>query len=71
LLGGDFQARLSERIEVPVHLTTACTFGGPDRATLFITTSRQGLGAAAEAAAGAVFAIRPGVRGEKLPAFAG
>ena len=67
----DESGRLSERIEVPVHLTTACTFGGPDRATLFITTSRQGLGASAEAAAGAVFAIRPGVRGGELPAFAG
>lgn len=67
----DERGRLSERIEVPVHLTTACTFGGPDRGTLFITTSRQGLGARAEAAAGAVFAIRPGVRGQELPAFAG
>lgn len=67
----DERGRLSERIEVPVHLTTACTFGGLDRATLFITTSRQGLGASAEAAAGAVFAIRPGVVGQELPAFAG
>jgi sugar lactone lactonase YvrE len=67
----DETGRLSERVEVPVHLTTACTFGGPDQATLFITTSRQGLGATAEAAAGAVFAIRPGVRGAELPAFAG
>ena len=42
---------------------TACAFGGPDATTLYITTSRDGLGDAAEAEAGAVFAAETGVRG--------
>jgi sugar lactone lactonase YvrE len=45
---------------------SACTFGGPDLRTLFITTSREGLHDP-EPAAGAVFALEPGVTG--LPAL--
>jgi sugar lactone lactonase YvrE len=31
-------------VELPARKVTACTFGGDDLATLFITTSREGLG---------------------------
>jgi sugar lactone lactonase YvrE len=54
---------------VPARQTTACTFD--DGATLFITTSRDGLGDAAEPGAGAVFAVDAGVRGGRPYAFAG
>jgi sugar lactone lactonase YvrE len=57
---------LSERIEVPAKQVTACTFGGTK---LYITTSREGLGDAAEEAAGAVFAVETGVQGVHQTAF--
>jgi sugar lactone lactonase YvrE len=63
--------RLSERIELPVRQVTACTFGGPGGSTLYITTSRLGLGEDAEPEAGAVFAAETGVRGAVQHAFAG
>ena len=66
----DEQGALTERIELPVHQVTACTFGGPTGTTLFITTSRDGLGDAAEPQAGAVFAAETGVRGARQHAFA-
>ncbi len=67
----DPDGRLSDRIELPVRQVSACTFGGPDGSTLYITTSRLGLGADAEPEAGAVFAAEPGVRGAVQHAFAG
>ncbi|GAA4174377.1 SMP-30/gluconolactonase/LRE family protein [Gryllotalpicola koreensis] len=51
--------------------TSAAAFGGASLDTLYITTSRQHLAEDAEPAAGAVFAVQPGVRGVALPAFAG
>lgn len=59
--------RLDAVVEVPARQVTACTFGGPDLADLYVTTSRLGLGDGAEPAAGALFRTRPGVRG--LPAL--
>ena len=67
----DERGQLSERIELPVRQVTACTFGGADASTLYITTSRLGLGADAEPEAGAVFAAEVGVRGATQHAFAG
>jgi sugar lactone lactonase YvrE len=58
---------LTDRITVPVRQTTACTFGGT---TLYITTSRDGLGDKAEPGAGAVFAAEVGVRGAPQHTFA-
>jgi sugar lactone lactonase YvrE len=58
---------LTERIELPVRQVTACTFGD---ATLYITTSREGLGDDAEPAAGAVFSAETGVHGATQHAFA-
>ena len=60
---------LTERITVPAHQTTACTFDGGT--TLFITTSRDGLGDQAEPGAGAVFAVDAGVAGARPYTFAG
>jgi sugar lactone lactonase YvrE len=34
---------LRETVPVPVDRPTSCAFGGPDGATLFVTTSREGL----------------------------
>jgi sugar lactone lactonase YvrE len=47
-------------VPVPVDRPTSCAFGGPDRATLFITTARHGLDKAALARqpdAGRVFRV--------------
>lgn len=66
--------RIDRVIELPVRKPTCCAFGGPDCATLYITTSRLGHSAArlaAEPAAGAVFAVTPGVRGLEDAPFAG
>lgn len=67
----DPAGRLTERVELPVRQVTACAFGGPERRTLYVTTSRHGRGPDAEPAAGAVFAYAAGVRGAEVFAFAG
>lgn len=66
----DSAGKLTERIELPVRQVTACTFGGPDGTTLYITTSRLDLDDGAEPAAGAVFAAETGVRGAIQHEFA-
>lgn len=58
-------------VEVPVRNVTACTFGGPRLDQLFITTSRRGMGDAAEPAAGALFRADVAVTGLPAAAFAG
>ena len=54
-------------VELPVERPTSCAFGGPDRATLFVTTAREGLdddAVARQPDCGRVFAISGlGVRG--------
>jgi sugar lactone lactonase YvrE len=62
---------LDEVVELPVTKVTACTFGGQRLDELFITTSREGLEAGAEPAAGALFRAFPGVRGLPVREFAG
>jgi sugar lactone lactonase YvrE len=65
--------RVDRIIEMPVEQPTSCAFGGPDLATLYITSASDGLDAQALARqplAGALFALEPGVRGLPLPAFA-
>ncbi|MEM7443779.1 MAG: SMP-30/gluconolactonase/LRE family protein [Pseudomonadota bacterium] len=49
-------------IDLPVTNVTTCTFGGPDRETLFITTAALGR-APGDRLAGGLFAIKPGVAG--------
>lgn len=62
---------LIARIELPVPQVSACTFGGDDLGTLFITTSAQGLGPDHGTEAGSLFAVQPGVRGMPVAAFPG
>ena len=62
---------LASVIDVDARQVTACTFGGPDLATLFVTTSRQGLADGDDPEAGSVFAAQPGVRGLPVLPFAG
>lgn len=59
------------RIGLPVPQVSACTFGGDDLGTLYITTSAQGLGPDHGTEAGSLFAVRPGVRGLPVVPFAG
>src|SRR5450755_2215756 len=62
-------------VPVPVDRPTSCAFGGPDRATLFITTARHGLAEAALAHqpdAGRVFRVDGlGVGGVPCATYAG
>jgi sugar lactone lactonase YvrE len=67
----DDRARQDAHIELPVTKVTACTFGGPDLGTLYVTTSREDLAADEEPAAGALFACQPGARGLPALPFAG
>ncbi len=57
----DEHGAVSAELEIGCGPTTACTFGGPDLATLFVTTSRYGGHEAP--GAGALFACSPGVAG--------
>lgn len=60
--------------EVPARYVTCCVFGGARLDTLFITSARGDLDAAAlaqEPEAGSLFALSPGVRGLADAAFAG
>ncbi|MGM1018286.1 MAG: SMP-30/gluconolactonase/LRE family protein [Actinomycetota bacterium] len=67
----DPSGQLVARIDVPVTQTSACTFGGDDLGTLFVTTSAQGMGDDHGTEAGSVFAVRPGVTGLPVLPFAG
>lgn len=57
-------------VEVGAQLTTACTLGGADLRTLFVTTSRENL-SDPEPEAGAVFAVRVDIPGKPVPAYGG
>lgn len=69
--GYDTTGVLIERIELPVPQVSACTFGGDDLSTLFITTSAQGLTPDHGTTAGSLFAVSLGVRGLPVLPFAG
>ncbi len=58
-------------VDVGARQVTACTFGGKDLATLFVTTSREDLPPGQDPAAGSLFAATPGVKGLAPLAFAG
>ncbi|WP_019547345.1 SMP-30/gluconolactonase/LRE family protein [Streptomyces sulphureus] len=58
-------------VEVAASQVSACTFGGRELDTLYVTTSRTGLRTGAEPAAGAVFAVRPGITGLPTLPYAG
>ena len=61
---------LDQVIRLPVAQVSSCVFGGEDLATLFITTSAEGL-SDPEPAAGSLFAVTPGVKGQPTLPFAG
>jgi sugar lactone lactonase YvrE len=63
--------RLDRVVEIPARHVTACAFGGPGLADLYITTSRLGLAADVDPLAGALFRFRPGVQGLAVRPFAG
>jgi sugar lactone lactonase YvrE len=68
----DRSGALTAVVEVPgATQVTACTFGGSDRTTLFITTSRENLGDDEQPDAGSVFRYEAGVAGALPHAFAG
>ncbi|MBB5833206.1 SMP-30/gluconolactonase/LRE family protein [Brachybacterium aquaticum] len=63
VLGLDAGGRVAEKVEVGARQVTACTFGGADLATLYITTSRENLPDGEDPAAGSLFSVQPGVTG--------
>jgi sugar lactone lactonase YvrE len=68
----DPSGNLVSTVELPVSLVTSCAFGGPDLGDLYVTTARTGLPedqVRAEPHAGAVFLLRPGVRGVPSPPY--
>lgn len=66
--------KIDRVIGLPIQRPTACTFGGPDLATLYVTSATQPLSdtvLAKQPLAGSLFAIdHLGVRGLPEPAFA-
>lgn len=62
---------LTEEVSLPVTQPTSCAFGGPDMLDLFITTSREDLADDVQPQAGAIFHVRPGIRGRSPLPFAG
>lgn len=67
----DAEGTLLEVVDVDATSTTACSFGGPDMTTLFITTSTQDVDPAEQPAAGALFAHEAGVAGVPVLPYAG
>jgi sugar lactone lactonase YvrE len=66
--------RVDRVIEMPVSQPSCCTFGGPDLATLYVTSASEYLTEeefAQQPLAGSLFAIDVGVRGVAWPTFAG
>ena len=55
--------RLERVLTVPATQVSACTFGGPDLSTLYVTTSREGLAPGQDPQAGSLFARDAGVAG--------
>ncbi len=66
--------RVDRIVPMPIARPTCCAFGGPDLATLYVTTAAQKLTAAELAAqplAGGLLALDAGVRGLPEPCYAG
>lgn len=67
--GYDADGRQHTEIEVGARQVTACTFGGDDLGTLYVTTSREGLGEDDDPTAGSLYAVRPGATGRPARAW--
>ena len=66
--------QLAQVIRLPVSQATSCAFGGADLDELYVTSAREGLSREqreAQPLAGAVFRVRPGVRGVPAAVFVG
>jgi L-arabinonolactonase len=66
--------RIDRVLQMPVPQPSSCTFGGPDLATLYVTSAAIGMTAADFAKApdgGGLFALEAGVRGQPVARFAG
>jgi sugar lactone lactonase YvrE len=66
--------RVDRVVEMPVEQPSCCCFGGPDRATLYVTSAWEDLSDDARTTqpqAGSLFAFEPGVNGLELPEFSG
>ena len=62
--------KLDRSLAVPVKKPAMCAFGGAGLDTLFVTSIRpEGIDLSDQPLAGAVFALRPGVRGLPEPVF--
>ncbi|MGC1780294.1 MAG: SMP-30/gluconolactonase/LRE family protein [Xanthobacteraceae bacterium] len=64
------EGRIEREVMLPVSQPTMCAFGDDDLATLYVTSASDGLNAAqrsAEPFAGALFRLRPGVKGIARP----
>jgi sugar lactone lactonase YvrE len=62
--------KLDQSLAVPVKKPAMCAFGGAALDTLFVTSIRpEGVDLSDQPLAGAVFALRPGVRGLPEPVF--
>jgi sugar lactone lactonase YvrE len=66
--------QLLDVVEVPVPNPTSCVFGGPGLGTLYVTSMRKAMDAAALArypTAGGVFRCEPGCQGLPPASYAG
>jgi sugar lactone lactonase YvrE len=66
--------RIDRIVAFPVEQPSSCAFGGPDLDILYVTSATEGLARERleqQPLSGSLFAVRPGVRGLRLPAFAG
>ncbi|MFZ1922353.1 MAG: SMP-30/gluconolactonase/LRE family protein [Xanthobacteraceae bacterium] len=64
------EGKVEREVMLPVSQPTMCAFGDDDLATLYVTSASDGLSAAqrnAEPLAGALFRLRPGVKGIARP----
>jgi len=65
---------IDRTVAMPVQRPTSCMFGGPDLATLYVTSASLDLSPVdleRQPEAGGLFAIEPGVTGLPEPVFAG
>lgn len=70
----DPDGKVERRLAVPARQVTSCAFGGPELATLYVTTATLRYDRAAlerEPLAGALFACEPGARGLPEMPFGG
>lgn len=68
------EGALLVRVGVPAQRPSCCAFGGPDRATLYVTSARVGLTETElsyQPHSGCLFAVRPGVTGPAAFPYSG